>query len=114
MEQLLIALLEAAKKDRKGLIYLKETAVKCQQFELASQIRSLETSLFPETEYIKLEKLKSAQLRAALELVLKQHVDTSWAWQIKEVVSVFNEKGGQFSVDDATEIAFKRIEIFGE
>lgn len=58
MEQLLTALLEAAKKDRKGLVYLKETAVRCQQFELASELRQLETTLYPETEYIKLEKDK--------------------------------------------------------
>ena len=50
MQQLLTDLVEKAKSNKKGLIMLKNTAVRCQQFELASQLRELETSLFPETD----------------------------------------------------------------
>lgn len=114
MEQLLTALLEAAKKDRKGLTYLKETAVRCQQFELASELRQLEAALYPETEYIKLEKDKADKLSNVLRVCLNQEIPVSLAWHIKEIVTAFNEKGMQLTIDEATEITFKRIEIFGE
>lgn len=114
MEQLLLALLEAAKKDRKGFIYLKETAVRCQQFELASELRQLETTLYPETEYVKLEKDKAQKLSSVLWIFLNQEIPVSLAWQIKEVVTAFNEKGMQLTIDESSEITFKRIEIFGE
>jgi hypothetical protein len=56
MEQLFKQLIEAAKKNRKGLIRLKNAAVTLHEFELASQLRELETKNFPETEEIKYTK----------------------------------------------------------
>lgn len=49
----LLQLLEKAKQDKKCLVELKNTAVRGMEFELASELRFLETSLFTESEKLK-------------------------------------------------------------
>jgi hypothetical protein len=47
-EKELMDLFEEAKKNKKGLELLKQTALVCQKYELASILRMLELELFPE------------------------------------------------------------------
>lgn len=49
-EKQLIDLFEEAKKNKKGLELLKQTALVCQKYELAAILRMLEIELFPETK----------------------------------------------------------------
>lgn len=111
MEKLFIELVEAAKKNRKGLIRLKNTAVACQQYELASQLRAIEVECFPETDEIKLLKDRASKKRDIFSMV-NLKVEPATAWLIEETLKVYAEKGGNFSIDDATTLRLKQEELF--
>jgi hypothetical protein len=49
-EKQLVDLFEEAKKNKDGLALLKQTALVCQKYELAANLRMLEIELFPETK----------------------------------------------------------------
>jgi hypothetical protein len=50
MEKKLMDLLEKAKKNKEGIQLLKQTALVCQEYELAAILRTLEREFFPETK----------------------------------------------------------------
>ncbi len=111
MEKLLLGLLESAKKDKNGLIRLKNTAVRCQNFELASELRTLELKLFPETK----EEKDAKELVKKLDLVFRMvdlKIDDRTIWVIQETMKVYGKKKGKFDLKDASTIVAKSKEIF--
>jgi len=110
-ESLFSALVESAKTNRKHFAQLKAVAVACQQYELASELRTLETETFPETEEVKKEKLRAKQVRHVLSMV-NANAGEDVCWMIDAAISKLNEKGGSFSIEDASEIRYKASELF--
>jgi hypothetical protein len=111
MEQLLTNLVKAAKKDKKGLRQLKNTAVRCQQFELAAELRDIETQLFPESQESKEAKVEAQKIKTALAMV-ELNVSYDICWIIAQTIKVYIEKQGEFSIHDAAELLVKQKEIF--
>jgi hypothetical protein len=113
MEKLLKELLESAKKDKKGLRQLKNTAVRCQNFELASQLRGLELKLFPETK----EQKEAKKLVKELDLVFRNvglAIDPEKIWVIQKAIEVYKKKKMQMNMRDASQIVAKARELFDE
>lgn len=111
MEQLFKQLIEAAKKNRKGLIRLKNAAVTLQEFELASQLRELETKNFPETEEVKAAKKQAKDLSLLFRMV-DLNVSEDKCWLIAETLKLYNKKKGKFDIKDAAKIRAKEVELF--
>lgn len=107
MEKLLLELLESTTKNKKGLRMLKDTAVRCQNFELASKIREMENKFFPETKQEKEAKRISCILR-----MVELNVDDKTCYVISEALKYYSEKNGSFSIKDASEIIATSKEIF--
>lgn len=113
MEQLLEQMLEAAKKDKKHFLALKNLAVKCQQFELACKMREIEKELFPETE----EEKEAKELAKEINLVLRMvelNVSDDVCWLISETIKVHSKMKGKFSIKEASELIVKRKTLFDE
>jgi hypothetical protein len=111
MEQLLKALLEEAKKSRKSLIVLKNQAVICNQYELASEIREMEKELFPETEEEKAAKEHAKQLKNVF-MMFGLNVPEAECWTISKALDVYKDKGKEISLKDAAIIKMKAEQIF--
>lgn len=113
MQKLLNDLVEKVKCNKKGLIMLKNTAVRCQQFELASQLRELETSLFPETDEEKAAKKLAKEINLLFRMV-GLNVSEDVCWIIHEAIKCHSKKKGKFSIEDAAKLVVKRKELFDE
>lgn len=107
----ILNLLERAKKDKKKLIALKNMAVKCQDFELASKLREMEVEYFPETESIKQEKKEASELCRVFQMV-ELNVSADLCWLISNTIKVYSEKKGEFALSDAMELIFKKKELY--
>ena len=107
MEKLLMQMLEAAKKDKKSFLSLKNIAVKLQQFELAVAIREIEKEIFPETA----EEKKAKEVRLLFGMV-DLNVSDDVCWLISEVMERHNKKKGKFSINDASDLICKRKQLF--
>ena len=110
MQELLNELLEKAKSNKKGLVMLKECAVRCQQFDLAAQLRQMEKD-FPHSEEVKEAIKYSNDVKIAFSMV-ELKVDEETCWLIGKTIKKHIELGGQFSVKDAAELLSKRDELF--
>lgn len=113
MQELLLQMLEAAKKDKKALKALKNSAVKCQQFELATNLREIERDLFPESEEVKQAKEKAKEIDLVLRMV-DLNVPEDVCWLISETLKVHSKLKGKFSVRNAAELIVKRRDYFEE
>lgn len=111
MEKLLSQMMVAAKKDKKQFLALKNLAVKCQQFELAANIRELEKELFPETEEEKQAKGKAKEINLVLRMV-ELNVSEDICWLIYETLKMHSKMKGKFSIRQSTALVVKRKEIF--
>jgi hypothetical protein len=111
MENLLNKLLESAKENKKGLILLKNTAVTCQNYELASNLRELEKTLFPVTETQKSAKDRAKHLNLIFRMV-GLNIAEKQCWIIEEALKGYNKKKGKFGIDDASKIEFTAAEYF--
>ncbi len=111
MEQLLMQMVESAKKDKKAIISLKNLAVKLQQFELSVAIREIERDLFPETEETKAAKTRAKNLKTAFSMADLQ-VPEDVCWMVDEIIKAVNKKKGKFDLDTATKLRWKSKEIF--
>jgi len=111
MQELLNELLEKAKSNKKGLIMLKECAVRCQQFELAANLRELENN-FPEPDEVK-EAIKYANnIQTALAMAEIIPIDKQVCWLIGKIIEKHTKVGGKLSLKDVAEIVTKRDELF--
>lgn len=111
-ENQLRELLEFAKKDKKSLLNLKNTAVMCQRYELASQLREIETNLFPETKEEKMAKYVAHELSSVLRLV-NLEVPDKVCYLIMETIKVYNKKKTSITIKDASKILANEKKIFG-
>lgn len=106
-------IIKKAQTDKITLLALKNVAVKCQDFELASHLREVENELFPEPLEHKLLKKEAAKIRSLLSMVgLDATEDTCWI--VREALREFADKQGEFTVDDGVRLMFKRDDIFGK
>lgn len=113
MEKLLTGLVETAKGNKKGLIMLKNTAIRCQQFELAAELRELERTLFPETDEEKEAKKLSKELNLVFRMV-ELNVAEDTCWLISQTFNAHTKMKGKFSIHDASKLIAKRKELFDE
>lgn len=111
MEKLFNDLIESAKKNRKGFNRLKHAVVSCQQYELASKLRTIELEAFPETEEVKKAKEDAKKINLLLRMV-DLNIKEDLCWLIAEALKEYKEKNGTFSVEDATRLVLKKEEIF--
>jgi hypothetical protein len=111
-ENQLRELLEFAKKDKKSLLNLKNTAVMCERYELASQLREIETNLFPETKEDKMAKYVAHELSSVLRLV-NLEVPDKVCYLIMETIKVYNKKKTSITIKDASKILANEKKIFG-
>ena len=111
MEELLKGMLDAAKKDKKQFIALKNLAVKCQQFELACKIRELEKELFPETEEERKAKDLSKEINNLFSMV-GLNVTPDVCWLVYETIKMHSKKKGKFSLKDAVELVSMKEKLF--
>ena len=112
MENQLAELIEKAKGNKKGLIMFKNAAVRLQDYELASKLREIETTNFPETEEAKAAKKLAKDLHGAFAMV-GLNISEELCYVVHEVVGGFKKKKGKFSLRDSAAIIGKRDEIFG-
>lgn len=109
----LLQLLEKAKQDKKCLVELKNTAVSGMEFELAAELRFLETSLFPESEEVKIAKKQAKDLRLLFQMV-ELNISEDIAWLIAATLKTYNKKKGNFDLKNAVELISKRKEYFND
>ena len=107
MEDLFIRMLEAAKKDKKVLAYIKKAAVRGQQFELASNLHEIDKELFPESEEAKEAKKINIMLR-----MIGVNASDHTCWVLGEAFKVYLKKKGEFSLIDASIITDKGKTLF--
>lgn len=111
MEKLLLQLVEEAKKDKARFESLKRTVVKCQQFELASNLRQIEKDLFPESNEDKVNKEYAASIVALMSMV-NLKIDLETAFIVSEAIKVYGKKKGKFDLHDASAIQEKKDKLF--
>ncbi len=111
MKELLNELLEKAKSNKKGLIMLKECAVRCQQFELAANLRELENN-FPEPAEVKEATKYASDIQTALAMADIRPIDKKVCWLIGKVVEKHSKVKGKLSLKDIAEIVSKQEELF--
>jgi hypothetical protein len=111
VEKLLLQLLEKAKKNKKGLIMLKNTAVRCQEFEIAAIIRGLERKHFPESEADRKAKQRARDLGTLFRMV-DLNISDKNCLLIYETLELFKKKKGKFGIDDASKLKHKMDELF--
>jgi len=113
MEELLKQMLEEAKKDKKKLLQMKKMAVNMGQLELAMNLRNLEVELFPESPEVTVAKLKAAKLNLVFRMV-ELNIPEDVSWLVEATIKRYWKRRGNFDLKDASELVWKRKEIFGE
>lgn len=113
MQELLMQMLEKAKTDKSAFRALKNTAVKCQLFELAGQLREMEKELFPETEEVKKAKERAEKVNLVFRMV-ELNVSDQACWLIDQTLEMFKKKKGKFSIEDAVDLKCQAQKIFDE
>lgn len=103
MKKVFEQLLEDIKKDRNKLQEFKKMAVNTQSYELASIIRSIEVSNFPDDSLPKEELEEVDMLKAAFGLV-GLRINPRTVWMIKQVTDKFAEIKDKFDLKAAAKI----------
>lgn len=111
MKELLLQMLEAAKKDKHSLIMLKNLAVKRKQFELAANLRDIEKELFPESKEEKQAQQKAKEINLIFRMV-DLNVSEDVCWLISETLKIHSKMKGKFSIKEAAELIVKMREYF--
>ena len=111
--ELLKQMMEDVKTDISKLRSLKHAAVRCQQFELAANLRGLEKDLFPDTEEQAKERERVTQL-STLFSMFELKVDDRILYTIDKAIAAFKKKKGKFSVNDVVSIKVKAKELYPE
>ena len=103
-------LLEKAKKDRKAFKALKDLVVKCQMYEFAAELRSMEHELFPQTEEQKQAQALGRNFQTLLGM-LDLNAQEHSSWLILKAAELYKEKGSLASLNDTADLkaACKRL-----
>jgi hypothetical protein len=104
-------LIEAAKKNKKGLLRLKEAVVSLQQYELASELREIELKAFPQTKQVKDAKAKAKAINLLFSMV-GLNVSEDICWLVYEAIKMYDKKRGNPTTKDAVALMLKKEEIF--
>lgn len=107
-DDLIRKFLTEASRNKEGLKRLKDTAVACQQYELAAELRQLENEQFPEQQHEK--EAKEAQLLFRMVDINVEEPKT--AWLILKVVQSYIEKGGDYDIDSAAKLETEAKKLF--
>jgi hypothetical protein len=108
----MMTLLVSATASKSALNNLKDVAIECREYEIASWLRELEKSRFPDTDEVKAIKKKVETFQAALALC-EIKAPEEVVYKVIEASEKFNAIGEDFSVKDAAEIIVKTKEIYG-
>lgn len=106
-----IGLLEKAKKDKRAFRKLKELSVDTKHYELATELRAIEKDLFPESEEVKMAKLRASKLNLLFRMI-ELNVSDHTAWMIEQAILFDKRKPGKFSLRDACSLIDKTKQIF--
>ena len=109
-KELMMKLLSEAKKDKKGLIRLKNTAVTCQQYELASILREMESEEFPIDENIKKER-EVGDTVSKLFKMANLNLSPELAWTLYQIAILYKD-GSEDFFSDIDKIEKERVRIF--
>ena len=107
MELLIKELLE----DKKAIKELKNIAIEFKKYELASKIREIELTKFPETEEIKNIKRRVNEL-SLLFRMFDLDIRDKLIYIIDEAMKLFKNKKGNTSLKDTIEIKRKAEGLF--
>lgn len=113
MEQLILDMFEAAKKDPDKLKAFKSAAVKCNQFELAANLRGMEQKLFPESEEDKKAKESASKLNLIFRMV-ELNIPEDVCFLINSTLKRYWKRKGNFDLKDASELIYAKKKIFRE
>lgn len=113
MENKLNKLLDAVKKDRSQLINLKELAVSNNQYELAAELRGIETELWPKSHSDNPKRIEAKIYSKALALV-NMKVDESTAFVLLQTAKKVIKHKDQFDLMMSSKIVAEKNEIYGE
>jgi len=111
MEKFVNELIENCKKNKSSLVKLKNTAVDCQMFEFAANLKKIELELFPEPQEHLDAKLEADKMNLVFRMV-ELNIPNSIAWLISETVKLQKKKKGKFSLEDAAKLLAKKHQIF--
>lgn len=110
MKQTLENLLETT-TDRRVIKKLKEAAVIAQNYELASDLRTIETTKFPLTEEEKTAHKLASQMSNALRM-LGFTTDDKASYQIYQMAVLYSKKKGKVSMECAAKIKDEATVLF--
>lgn len=113
MENKLNKLLDAVKKDRSQLIKLKELAVSTNQYELAMELRKIETELWPKSDPCNPKRIEAKIYSKALALV-NTKVDEPLAFILLQTAKKVIKHKDQFDLMMSSKIIAEKNEIYGE
>ena len=111
MKELFEQLLESAMSTHSAIISLKKLAIKCGQYELASELRKLELKKFPETKEVKLAKKQAVEWNTLFRMV-NLNMNPEIAYLIVETLKKHKRTQGNFSIEDAAKLISKNQELF--
>ncbi len=106
-------LLKQAKSDHKFYNKLKTFAQQAENTALFHHLRDIEADVFPSTEYDKEARAKGAKLNLVFRMV-EMNMPDNFAWMVHRVMKRFWKRGGNFDLQDASELIAERKKIFGE
>ncbi len=112
MTDKLEAFLNAAKQNKQLLNQFRTLAVYAGQLELGAQLRDLEVELFPDTPEQSQAKQEGERISGVLSM---SGIDTNAksSWICVKTIDAFNEKGGEFSIEDGAVIRADADRLFG-
>lgn len=103
----LTPLFEAAKKSKKALRSLKQSAIDAGQFEFAAHLRDLERELFPESE----DEIYAKTINISLRMVgINPSLKASWI--IGKTMHILSKRKGKIDLNTAADIQAEADRIF--
>ena len=112
-EKAITKLVEIATKDRRTLRLLKNVAIKAQNFELASELRTLELEKYPEANTHN-DNYKEASSFAGCLLMTECRVTAKIAYKVLAAARAFEKMKEGYDLDTASKIIHDTDFIFGE
>jgi hypothetical protein len=106
-------ILQAATKNKKGLLKLKNALVELQQYEPAMEIRDIEKKYFPESKEEKKAKADAKNMGAVLKMV-DLNVSDKTAYILLKTFEAHKKMNGKFDIKTASiivETANKYFEV---
>lgn len=110
-KEMITEMLARATKDKRAMRALKGLAVRVQMFELASNLREIEKTNFPETREEEAEKSIAKKL-SGLFTMFDLTVPEETSWVFYQAMLLFREKGEQINLEDASKVRARAKQLF--